>query len=87
MICARSAALLAVPGCRREVSGADPVGETSREQTVAGVRFLELFSQGADETSPLPGIGHTIASAMRDDLVAHVRAVVVGNGATPHAGR
>jgi len=41
--------ILAVRGCK----GAGPARQESREQTVAGVRFVELFARGADEASPL----------------------------------
>lgn len=44
---------VAALGCRRDAPGAEPIREASREQTVAGVRFLEVFSQGADQTSLL----------------------------------
>lgn len=41
-------AILAVRGCK----GGEPARH-GREQTVAGVRFVELFARGADEASPL----------------------------------
>lgn len=41
--------VLAVLGCK----AVEPARQDLREQTVAGVRFVELFAQGADEASPL----------------------------------
>ena len=55
MIPTRSLALLlvlvalAVLGCK----AGEPARQDIREQTVAGVRFVELFAHGADQASPL----------------------------------
>jgi phospholipase/carboxylesterase len=48
------AAVLALSACRHADTPAPPSeGETTREVTRGGIRFLEIFAHGADESSPL----------------------------------
>ncbi len=44
---------LVAPGCNRDVPGVELTREEPSQQTVGGVRFVELFEQGANDTSPL----------------------------------